>query len=296
MKRFKIVGLCLVAVFALSAVMASGASAGQFGKCVKAEKVGKAYTGQFTDKYCSVLSSPVNTGKYKWEGYKGAAIKTFSEGGESKLKGAAGEIVCKHGTDTGEILNATENREVFTFYECSLKPFELPCKNAEVEIEEGKGKSAKKVKVGVIVTYKLKTKLLDHGEKGPSGGEPKVGEVWNVISPEGENPSFVGPGFWLAAFECGPVPFAVTGSVSGVMNAAHVDGKLKKGKPGKNGKEGKATYVENYTATGGEQDLVTTYFNPETSAVEAGASIQEGTNNVGIESLEKGFEISSLGL
>ena len=72
-------------------------------------------------------------------------IKFFSQGGESKLKGAAGEIVCKHGIDEGEIINATENVDKFTFYECSLKPFELPCKNAEVEIEEGKGEIGEKM-------------------------------------------------------------------------------------------------------------------------------------------------------
>ena len=116
----------------------------------------------------------------------------------------------------------------------------MPCKNAEVEIEEGKGKTAKKVKVGVIITYTLKTKLVDHGEKGPSGKEPAAKEVWNSLQSESAtNPSFAGPGPWMAAFECGPVPFAVGGSVSGVMNATYVDGKLKKGKPGKNGKEGK---------------------------------------------------------
>ena len=75
------------------------------------------------------------------------------------------------------------------------------------------------------------------------------------------------------------------------------DAKLKKGKPGKKGKEGKPTYEEDYTELGGEQDLVTTFFNPETSKVESGASIQEGTNNVvDRNALEKGFEISSLGL
>ena len=277
-----------MAVFALGAVMASGAQAGRFGTCVK-----KA-SGNYTEKTCETLASPAGSGKYEFVPNV-KKIKFFSQGGESKLKGAAGEIVCKHGIDEGEIINATENVDKFTFYECSLKPFELPCKNAEVEIEEGKGKSAKKVKVGVIITFTLKSKLIDHGEKGPSGKEPAEKEVWNSMQNNGEpHESAFGPGPFLAAFECGPVPFAVTGSVSSVIPAKYVSNpKLKSAKKPKAGKTLKPTYEEDYTELGGEQDLVTTYFNPETSKVESGASIQLGTNLIGIEKaeLEKGFEI-----
>jgi hypothetical protein len=290
MKRLRIVGLCLVAVFAFTALIASSASAGQFGTCVKGEKGKSAYS----DKYCSKLASPTNTGGYKWVP-NAAPIKALSEGGETKLKGGAGEIACKHGTNSDEILNATENKELFTFRECSLKPFELPCKNAEIEIEEGKGKAAKKVKVGVLKTYALKSHLIDHGSKGPSGKEPAPGEVWNVIEPEGENAGFTGPGKYLAAFECGPVPFEVTGTVSSVVNHEYVAAKLKKGKV-KAGKAIKPTYKETYSKEGGEQDLTTTFFNPETMKVESGASAQEGLNEIAIETLPKGFEISNLGL
>ena len=237
MKRFKVIGLCLVAVFALSAVMASGASAGQFGKCNKLKA--KPYTGKYIGKYCepkeAATAKEIEEGKknkYEWEPLA-KPVKIISEGGETKLKGVAGEIACKHGTDSGELLNATENVDTFTFYECSLKPFELPCKNAEVEIEVGKGKTAKKEKVGVIVTYPLKSKLIDHGEKGPSGKEPAEGEVWNSMQWNGTlHPSAFGEGPWLAAFECGPVPFAVSGSVSSVIPAKFVSAKLKEGKPG----------------------------------------------------------------
>ncbi len=47
MKRIRIMGLCLVAAFALTAVIASGAQAGQYGVCGKAAKVGKSYTGKY---------------------------------------------------------------------------------------------------------------------------------------------------------------------------------------------------------------------------------------------------------
>jgi hypothetical protein len=290
MKRFKIVGLCLMAVFALTAIMASSASAGQFGTCIK-----KKGAGNYEGKYCEKKAAEPGKGNSEWVP-NAAAIKTLSEGGASALKGGAGEIACKKGSNVDEITGATTNKELFTFHECTLKPFELPCKNAEIEIEEGKGKNAKKVKVGVINTYPLKSHLIDHGEKGPSGKEPASGEVWNVIEAEGMmNAGFTGPGPYLAAFECGPVPFEVTGSVSGVINKEYVNAKLKKGKV-KAGKAIKPTYKETYSKEGGEQDLLTTFFNPETMKVETGASVQEGLNEIAVESLPKGFEISSLGL
>jgi hypothetical protein len=63
MQRFRIVGLCLVAVFALSAVMATGASAEsppEVGRCIK--KTG----GKFKDGACKVASK---AGEEKFEWY-----------------------------------------------------------------------------------------------------------------------------------------------------------------------------------------------------------------------------------
>lgn len=306
MKRFKVIGLCLVAVFALSAVMASGAQAGQFGQCEKAAKEGKLYTGLYTEKLCSTRATlkereEGKKNKYEWVP-NAAVIKFTSEGGVSKLKGGPGEIECKHGTDSGEIINANENRDTFTFYECTLQPFGLKCKNAEVEITNEKTKL--KEKVGVIVSTRLHTTLLDHGTKGGSGKEPKEGEVWDEVSqtalspsPFGteENPEGLGP--WLAVFECEGIPFAVHGDVSSVIPAAFVEHALKKGKAGKKGKLGKATYEEDYTETGGEQDLHTILYNPEGSppGVEEVSSIQLGTNLVIMETLpSKGFAINPI--
>lgn len=288
MKRFKVIGLCLIAVFALAAVFASGAQAGEFGKC---EKANPKKTGKYSEKSCETLAVPANTGKYEWVPYAGPPIATASFGGESSLKGGAGEIKCKRAFDTGEITGPKTNKEKFTFIECELLPFKFVCKNGETEIE---GK-----KVPSLATFNLKTKLLDHGEKGPSGKEPAEKEVWNVIEAEEENVGFTGKGFFLAAFECGPgIPFEVTGSVSGVIPALFVSNpKLKKGKAevfNPKFKKGKATYEEDYTAAGGEQDLTTTFFNPESKKVESGASIQEGTNNIAVPVLPKGLEILDL--
>jgi hypothetical protein len=77
MKSIRILGLALVAVFALCATMVASASANPTWKvCAKAAKEGKTYTGHYSDKNCSVK---VETGgKYelvagigKGKGFKG---------------------------------------------------------------------------------------------------------------------------------------------------------------------------------------------------------------------------------
>ncbi len=285
MKRFKIVGLCLVAVFALTAVMASGAQAGQWGTCAKAAKNGKVYTGNYTDKLCSTKAAEKN-GKYEWVP-NAANIPFKSEGGPSHLKGAAGEIACERGTDSGTFEGATKDTDVFVFLGCKLKPFELVCKSYGA-------------KEGEIVTNELASLLIDNGEKGLSGKEPAAGEVWMQETAKGvhTDPVF-GPGPFLADFECGGIPFAVTGSVSGVVEKAYVEAKLKKGKSGKETgkgwKFGKPTIKVDFTEMGGEQDLQTTFVNPlNEDKVETGASIQEGTNEIIIEALPKGLELNSI--
>jgi hypothetical protein len=282
MKRFKIVGLCLVAVFALTAVMASGAQAGQWGTCTKTAKVEKKYTGNYTDKLCSTKSA-TKEGKYEWVP-NAANIPFTSEGGASHLKGAAGEIACEHGTDSGTFEGATKDTDTFTFEGCKLKPFELACKSYNTAT------------AGQIVTNALSSELLDHGQKGLSGKEPAAGEVWMQETNKGTttDPVF-GPGPFLADFECGGIPFAVTGSVSGVVEKQYVEAKLKAGKAGKKGKPGKPTIKVAFTEAGGEQDLTTTFVNPtKENKVESGPSIQEGVNEIIISPLPKGLELDSI--
>jgi len=77
MKRIRIVGLCLVAVFALSALVASSASAAlpEYMVCVKASKVGKLYTGHYTDKLCSKHATPAEEAAGKTNKYERAEWK-----------------------------------------------------------------------------------------------------------------------------------------------------------------------------------------------------------------------------
>ena len=270
-----------------AAVMASGAQAGQWGRtCVKAAKNGRLYTGHYTEKYCSTHATEAEEeegkkNKFEWDP-NSANIPFTSEGGVSRLKSAAGEIIkCEHDTDSGTFEGATKDKDVFRFTDCEVFPFGELCKSYGA-------------KAGEIVTYELSSLLIDHGEKGLSGKEPAAGEVWMQETNTGDHTDPVfGSGPWLASFECQGVPFAVSGSFSGVVPKTYIEAKLKAGKAGKKGKPGKPTIKVEFTEKGGEQDLKTTFVNPENDEVETAASIQEGTNEIDISPLPKGLELNT---
>ncbi len=132
MKRIKIVGLSLVALFALGAVTAGSAFASErpeYKKCGKTPKVEKKTpTGEFSNKECTEAASE---GKYRLEGVP--ANTPFT----SKSKGATfkihGKIVkCKKDTDSGEILSQFVDTEKITFEDCYINgnKKEAACGNA----------------------------------------------------------------------------------------------------------------------------------------------------------------------
>jgi len=264
MKRYKVIGLCLVAVFAFSAIAASGAQAGTFGRCVK--ETTKPYKGKFTDKNCLVKATPAEEAegkhnKYNWVPGPGPKPGFTSKGGASALKGEAGEITCKKNTDVGKMTGEKTDEDVFTFEKCVLSVTKESCQSY--------GDPA-----GTIKTYPNLTTIIDNGEKGLSGGEPKPGEVWQQFSWNGvmhTDPVF-GPGPWLASFECSKIPFVVSGSVSGIMGV-NINSMQKKS-------------TLDVGVGKGEQDLVTTFFNPLTAKVESGPSSQTGSGKAKYE--EKG--------
>lgn len=254
MKLIKIVGLCLVAAFAITAFAASSAVAGEYGHCVKQKPVSKLYHGEYTTKGCTGKKASKEEeekggkkNKYSWVPLKaGEKIKTTSSGKLAFLEGSAGDIECNKNTDEGEITGPKSNVETTTFVECKTSTFKEECFS---EGEKGKA---------TIVTYPDDTTLIDHGEKGLSGKEPKEGEVWNEFTGTVESPF----GKLLAHFFClaggGEVPFYVTGSLSGVMASKYLN---------KEGTAGEFTASKEI----GEQDLITTYFTPEEVK---GASVQ----------------------
>jgi hypothetical protein len=243
--------------------------AGEYGHCVKQGKVGKLYKGEYTSKDCLAASKVSKEeeekggkkNKYDWVPVPvGSHIKTTSSGKLAFLEGGAGNIECSANTDMGEITGPKSNVETTTFTGCKTSTFKEECFS---EGEKGKA---------TIVTYPDITTLIDNGEKGLSGGEPKPGEVWNEFTGSVESPF----GKLLAHFFClaggGEVPFYVTGSLSGVFASKYLN---------------KEEKTEEFTAgfgAAGEQDLITTYFTPEEVK---GPSVQNAKDKIkGTEKVE----------
>lgn len=126
MNRLRILGLALVAVFAMSAVAVSSASAAKNGPhwwvCEKDA------TGLFSNSECSTSG----TGWESKELTTGTRKITFTSG-ETKLKTASDLIVCKKDKGTGEIIGGWPgtDKATITFEECKVtKPFSCEVKNA----------------------------------------------------------------------------------------------------------------------------------------------------------------------
>lgn len=107
MIRVRLVGLCLVAMFAISVGVAASASAAapEYGRCEKAEKVGTSYTGKFSNSGCTKEvpeSERAKKGKYEW--HPGAVkAKQTSKGGKAILEEAGRYAVgCESEESTGE--------------------------------------------------------------------------------------------------------------------------------------------------------------------------------------------------
>lgn len=121
MRQIKIVGLCLVAVFAFSAVAAGSASASQpeYMKCAKASPKN---TGGFNDKACTSVNGG-GTGAYAlsplsptaFEGKSKATTFYYSKAGK-----IVWEIVCKKDKITGAI-ESTSLEGLITFETCEVK-------------------------------------------------------------------------------------------------------------------------------------------------------------------------------
>jgi hypothetical protein len=184
MKRMRIMGLCLVAVFALTVIGASTASAlPEIGRCVA-----QAGTGKFKDANCTLKAGKLVSEK-AFEFKKGAKSETegvnfTSAGGEGVLETVSGtKIVCKTQSATGKydqdsgVIKEVES-VIATFKECSLPILGVTCQN--------KGGTPAEIK-----TFLLKGPLgYISGEKTT---KPVVGQQ---LTPEKAKGLF-------AEFECG---------------------------------------------------------------------------------------------
>ena len=121
MKRLKLVTVCAVGILAVGAAVAAGtasAAAPEFGRCLKAPKVGKQYTGNFTDKACT-LESGSKTGKYEW--FPGVVkAKQRTAGGKGVLTTVGGlGVHCETESSVGEYSGTKEVKNVVvTFNGC----------------------------------------------------------------------------------------------------------------------------------------------------------------------------------
>lgn len=174
MRRMRIVGLLLAAVFALGALASSSALAAggpEYLACGKAAKSGKKYTGKYTDKKCSEVNA-MSEGKYERVALSKLPVKFKSKIGETKVYvynpkelSESAEVICTKGKDAGEITNSTEGTVTITDEGCYVPE------------ENAKGKKSKfpgpcntpGKKSGVLVSHPLATKLvwLDEAQTEP---------------------------------------------------------------------------------------------------------------------------------
>jgi len=218
MKRIRILGLCLVAVFAMTAVATSSASALSYKTCKKLTV--KPYKGHYINKTCSTHASPAEeaagkTNKYElaeWNEGKEAHPKFKDANGVSVLKlyipgvGVVGATTCAKAKGEGHIDSATTGDTTVVFEKCTSEGF----------VCTSPGETAGKIK-----TSDLTTRLAEDG----------AGEVIQRVGEEG---------VLSAEFNCGSKNIKTTGIADGV-NTGNVN---------KIVKESKNTFT---TETGGEQ-------------------------------------------
>ncbi len=184
MTHVRMLGLCLVAVLALSALAAESASAfapePEYKSCVK--KTG----GHYTSKECAAASKVETGGKYELEAVEsGTTFTSKSKGATFTVKGKV--VKCKKDTDTGEILSGNVDHEEITFTDCGVNGNKKePC--------ESTGASA-----GTIKTHPLLSFLYYI-----NSAETEIGVL--LYSAEG-----------LAAFHCGAETIELHGSVLGAI-------------------------------------------------------------------------------
>ncbi len=257
MTRIRIVGLCVVLACAFGAISATTAQAGEYGVCVKTEKVEKKYTGKYEDKNCTKTEAE-GEGKYEWEPYPAESpvnTKTnWSYTGTSKsiiIESFAADFSCTSSTEVGETTGVKKGRITITLNGCISRLTKESCNNTAT--------------VGQIVTRELETTLIDHGEKGEGGNEPPEGKAWTEITAVG------GKGI-QAEFECfDGEPFWLEGSIAGVTteNVNTMSTKVK----------------TTFNIEGGEQDLLASFDNPFNPEVETGPWLENYTEE------EKGAKI-----
>ena len=183
MKRIRIVGLCLVAVFGISAVAAADASAAapEIGRCVKVA----AGAGKFSSSTCTTEKAG---GSFEW--MPGAVKNKFTtKGGLATLETRNGTTVnCETETSGGEYTSPkTVGGVVVKFNGCQSGGFK--CKT----VGTAEGELVTKTLEGVIGIEK-------------KGATLKANKIAFDLFPAGKTGLFI-------EFGCGPLSVKVQGSV-----------------------------------------------------------------------------------
>lgn len=210
MKRLTIVGMCLVAAFAFSAMVVSSAGAvtPTYKSCTKTAKVNKKYTGKYTSKVCSSsATSATNEGEYE----RGSWTKAKKPAFKGKLKGTAPhnnlvDPTCPEGdfnatahkcetADEGKA-TAKEKAQIAGTTTCQKEKVAGAVTsefNTEWQTEYSKCEAlesscnTKGSKPGDIKTEKLESTLVELNTAGTEPGLKVIGK---------------GPGGLLAQYEC----------------------------------------------------------------------------------------------
>jgi hypothetical protein len=202
-RRILIVGGYLLTVLVVCMAVASSASAGEIGTCVKTKG------GKYENKTCTATATEAKKAKYEWQPVT-KPLRYVAHGGQqifSARRSGEGEIRCGFSESTGEWINGTETlgEVVYTF--CELRH------NRAVDQA-----SCEDLKSGLV-----KGKLIDHGETGLGGEEPADGEAWIQTS--------AGEGAPLFEFNCAPLSGKITGWLNDIVSP--VNTALKEGKVGR---------------------------------------------------------------
>jgi hypothetical protein len=191
MRPIKIVGLCLVAAFALGALVASAAQASgaEFGRCVAQKK------GEYTTGTCAVKAAKAHKGKFEYVPGPGSSPSFTMTGGPAvrEVPEFGGPVECTKSTGSGQITGVKSAEAVITYEGC--------------ETGGAKWESAGKPP-GDVTTEVLAISLIGHGETGPKGQEPASKGAWSDLAGKS------GP--WAIYTQEGGIEYEMNGDVVGV--------------------------------------------------------------------------------
>lgn len=187
MKHARLFGICLVAMFGMSAVAAATISREELpelGRCLK--PTGGA-NHRYTNAGCTSKSAGENTGKYEWEPGPGPKPRFVSTNEVSELETVGkSKIVCLGDTAGGEFTGPRTDRLTITFTGCEFATSGIKCNSAGAA-------------QGEIKTPQLEGVL---GFINEHASPPSVGVNLKPVL-----------GKLFVAFECSGVPVKVNGSV-----------------------------------------------------------------------------------